>query len=257
MINPLGADDEDFELNYLLDRNLEMSFLIVDDLHMQMPRLYTDSLQEDPDAFPHTKASMKVRGYAPKPKLTRKIFRDAEMEIIIPPEIEAISDTFGGRFSAEVQRKIGTTHVAPETVFMTESPVGSDGEETEYEIGEHGGIRPDSGDGAGTSARRSGCGCYCSKLLCRCLRGNSANNRHKPSIAASTSGHRQHRHHPQHHGRRRGLSRSQNVSITENVQPLLLDVNASATGGRSKVSVASMASVPISANNGPSRMGIV
>lgn len=227
-----------------------MSFLIVDDLHMQMPRLYTDSLQEDPDAFPHTKASMKVRGYAPKPKLCRKIFTAEEMELVIPPEIQAISEMYGGHFDSEVQRKMAGANATSTTVFMTEG-AESDAEGTDYEIGEHGATRP--GGGKEDEPSTSGCGCYCSKLLCRCLHSD---NRHKSSTVETRTRHRHHRTR-NYHGRRRGLSRAQQISITENVQPLLLDVNASATGGRGKVSVVSMGSVPISANNGPSRMGIV
>uniref|UniRef100_A0A1I7W7A8 Bestrophin homolog n=1 Tax=Heterorhabditis bacteriophora TaxID=37862 RepID=A0A1I7W7A8_HETBA len=49
---PFGADDEDFEFNYILDRNLEMAYLIVDELHNQVPPVYVESLDDKVKSYP-------------------------------------------------------------------------------------------------------------------------------------------------------------------------------------------------------------
>ncbi|GAB0176328.1 bestrophin-3 [Grus japonensis] len=58
LINPFGEDDDDFETNWCIDRNLQVSLLAVDEMHMNLPRLEKDIYWNDSSARPpYTKAA--------------------------------------------------------------------------------------------------------------------------------------------------------------------------------------------------------
>ena len=42
LINPFGDDIEDFEIDGLIDRNLEVSYLMVDQMHAEHPEMIMD-----------------------------------------------------------------------------------------------------------------------------------------------------------------------------------------------------------------------
>ncbi|KAJ0057046.1 hypothetical protein NL108_000895, partial [Boleophthalmus pectinirostris] len=52
LINPFGEDDEDFEANWIIDRNLQVSLLAVDEMHMDLPHLIKDIYWNDSEARP-------------------------------------------------------------------------------------------------------------------------------------------------------------------------------------------------------------
>jgi hypothetical protein len=47
LINPYGDDDDDFELNWLIDRHLQVSYMIVDEMHASHPDLVRDQYWDD------------------------------------------------------------------------------------------------------------------------------------------------------------------------------------------------------------------
>ncbi|KAK6036268.1 hypothetical protein COOONC_26227 [Cooperia oncophora] len=47
LLNPLGEDDDDFECNYILDRNLQVGLNVVDEAYDTYPALVRDSFWED------------------------------------------------------------------------------------------------------------------------------------------------------------------------------------------------------------------
>ncbi|XP_054481019.1 bestrophin-3-like [Anoplopoma fimbria] len=52
LINPFGEDDDDFEANWIIDRNLQVSLLAVDEMHMNLPHMTKDMYWNDCEARP-------------------------------------------------------------------------------------------------------------------------------------------------------------------------------------------------------------
>lgn len=62
MINPFGDDDEDFELNWIIDRHLKVSYLGVDTLNRDPPPLMKDIHFDTVDIkLPYTEASSQYK----------------------------------------------------------------------------------------------------------------------------------------------------------------------------------------------------
>ncbi|XP_012368272.2 bestrophin-1 isoform X2 [Octodon degus] len=52
LINPFGEDDDDFEINWILDRNLQVSLLSVDEMHQNLPPLERDMYWNETEPQP-------------------------------------------------------------------------------------------------------------------------------------------------------------------------------------------------------------
>ncbi|XP_036327632.1 bestrophin-4-like [Rhagoletis pomonella] len=55
LMNPFGDDDDDFEVNWMIDRNLQVSYFIVDEMHHEHPELVKDQYWDEvlPEGLPY------------------------------------------------------------------------------------------------------------------------------------------------------------------------------------------------------------
>ncbi|GLV35797.1 Bestrophin 1 [Carabus blaptoides fortunei] len=85
LINPFGDDDDDFEVNWMVDRNLQVSYLIVDEMHHEHPELVRDQYWDEvfPSELPYTLASEPFREEHPLPS-TANIAVKTDEEILSP-----------------------------------------------------------------------------------------------------------------------------------------------------------------------------
>ncbi|KAM4619343.1 bestrophin-4 [Polymixia lowei] len=78
LINPFGEDDDDFETNWLVDRNLQVSLLSVDEMYDSLPLVEKDKYWNDSEPQPpYTAASAEHR----KPS-----FMGSALDISVPKE---------------------------------------------------------------------------------------------------------------------------------------------------------------------------
>lgn len=58
MINPFGEDDDDFDVNMVIDRNIEIALMSVDGLYFTHPKLEKDMYWNNPNpTIPYTAAA--------------------------------------------------------------------------------------------------------------------------------------------------------------------------------------------------------
>ncbi|XP_047740329.1 bestrophin-2, partial [Hyalella azteca] len=90
LINPFGEDDDDFEINALIDRNIVVSYLIVDEMHEDHPELIKDMYFEEvvPAALPYTVATEHYRTLPSQGSTANLQIPEHQQEILDPIQEE-------------------------------------------------------------------------------------------------------------------------------------------------------------------------
>lgn len=92
LINPYGDDDDDFEVVWMVDRHLQVCYLLVDKIHQEHPKLMRDAhwMETAPNSLPFTVASKDYMSEYPFPStINVKVNRSAQ-DLLLPVE-ESIS----------------------------------------------------------------------------------------------------------------------------------------------------------------------
>ncbi|VDN20187.1 unnamed protein product [Cylicostephanus goldi] len=86
LMNPFGEDDDDFELNYVLDRNTFIARMMATEIADQCPGVGPPMEK----VIPHTRASFRIQDVIPKSHLESYNPSEEEKKQIFPEDIKEI-----------------------------------------------------------------------------------------------------------------------------------------------------------------------
>ncbi|KAL1489720.1 hypothetical protein ABEB36_013655 [Hypothenemus hampei] len=95
LINPFGEDDDDFEIVWMIDRHLQVGYLLVDQIHNEHPVLTKDYHWDQiaPKQLPFTVASQKYMNEHPV-ESTRKInVKEHEQVLVFRDDMESLKES--------------------------------------------------------------------------------------------------------------------------------------------------------------------
>ncbi|XP_048510029.1 bestrophin-4-like [Athalia rosae] len=118
LINPFGDDDEDFELNWLIDRHTKVSYLGVDTLMNRCPPLVRDIYYDAEDlTLPYTEAAAAYKKKTYRGSVANMMVPEEKQTMFLPDISEELEAGHSGRLPTP------RTSTASLATHMTDSPV--------------------------------------------------------------------------------------------------------------------------------------
>ncbi|CAI4228479.1 unnamed protein product [Auanema sp. JU1783] len=101
-INPFGEDDDDFETNALIDRNITMGMMIVDRGYNRPPEMQKDPFWEDDNVHPlYSEETSKTRNYPPQGSVSHIKLPSNTQEVVMMPHSSSMNKSLGGKVDVE------------------------------------------------------------------------------------------------------------------------------------------------------------
>jgi len=125
LMNPFGEDDDDFELNYVLDRNTCIANMMASELADQLPSQCSGEMSI---ILPHTRASFKIQDVVPKGSLYGYDISEKDQQVVKKEEL------MERRQREEEKHKIAAHLMRPfrsrkDTLTISKNGVSTNGEE--------------------------------------------------------------------------------------------------------------------------------
>ncbi|KAJ8949815.1 hypothetical protein NQ318_000513 [Aromia moschata] len=99
LINPFGEDDDDFEVVWMIDRHIQVCFLLVDKIHQEHPRLGKDAYWEEtaPNFLPFTVAAQDYIKECPEWSTENMKVKSTDQDFVLPEYVPQADGTVKGR----------------------------------------------------------------------------------------------------------------------------------------------------------------